>query len=135
MKKLILIAALCLTPLTARATNWICALNSVSNALTKCQDKIAGSRLFITDIVVSSSTTTGGTFYLTSGIGANCGTNGAKLYPPVATAAIGYPASNGGGARNLTFRTPIEVPAGQDICVFGTATNTANIAIHGYAQP
>jgi len=117
---------------------WSCGNAGVGASLTQCQAAPGfGLRLYVTDITVQTTTGTAGTWQLRFGTGSNCATGTTVLYPnfvgswvaPVNTVAPQF----------ISFVTPLVVGsttgANQALCVFGTATNTVAIDIHGYTAP
>jgi hypothetical protein len=130
-------------PVQAQTSNpgpsWTCALDDIGATLTRCAlsaDVPSGLARYITDITAQSTTTTGGGFILRTGTGTNCGTGTVSLFPGgAATAARWGAAASTAAPTTLTFRTPILVPDGKDLCVLGRATDTTTIQITGYLAP
>jgi hypothetical protein len=115
---------------------WACSLGGVAATLTQCQAAPGASlRLYVTDIVVQGTTSTAGTWNLQSGTGTNCGTGTAALYPKASATTYWTGPTNAQAAQFMTLQTPIAVPANAALCVYGAATNTTNIEIHGYTAP
>ena len=130
------------TPEAVQAQNalpgppWTCSLDDIGATLTKCKDKaVDGQRLYITDITITSTTATAGLFLLRTGTGTNCGTGTLSLFPSAATVPrIGYP-GNASAPTTIRFVTPLKPPAETDLCLIGSATNTATFQISGYVAP
>lgn len=119
----------------APGTPFRCGLDNLAATLTRCQIATAGQRLFITDMVVQTTTATSGTFSVQSGTGTNCGTGPAALFPTVSTSARWNAPINTQPLSVMQFLTPIIAATAQDICVIGTATNTIRIQLMGYVAP
>ena len=115
---------------------WTCSLDNIGATLTKCKDKAAdGQRLYITDITITSTTATAGLFLLRTGTGTDCGTATLSLFPSLATVPrFGYP-GNASAPTTIRFVTPLKPPAETDLCLIGSATNTATFQISGYVGP
>ena len=115
---------------------WTCSLDNLGATLTLCHDRAeVGQRLWITDIIARSTTSTAGLMLLQYGTGTNCGTNTLSLLPSSASAVrLAYPATT---SPPLVIRlaTPIAPPTGKDLCVLATGTNTASLQIIGYVAP
>jgi hypothetical protein len=118
---------------------WQCNLGGIGTTLTECKAAPGASlRLYITDIVAVSTTTTSGLFTLRFGTGTNCGTGTGNLFFASASATLPNAPNNatgGPGATIMNFTTPIAVTANNAVCVLGVATNTTNIQISGYTAP
>lgn len=111
-----------------------CSADDVGATLTKFCNAPANPKLalYITTIVAQSTTTTSGNFILRYGTGSNCGTGTTSLLPSAATAArIAAPASTA-APTIIPLQTPLKVPAGNDLCVLGVATNTFTGQVTGY---
>jgi hypothetical protein len=110
---------------------WACDLAGVGTTLTQCQAAPGTGSLYVTDLLVDSTTATGGTYVLKYGTGANCGTGTTTLWPvnwtPTAP-VLGQP-------QKIVFQTPLQVPAGNALCVLGVVTNTTNAALGGFTGP
>lgn len=98
-------------------------------------------RIYITDLVAQSTTGTGGQFILRYGKAteldgtANCGTDTVSLLPSAATAVrLNYPLFSG-ISNQMTFRTPLVVPVGKDLCVLGVATQLIVLQLIGEVRP
>ena len=128
-------------------TRWTCSVDDVADGLALCiAAPEPGQRRYITDIIAQSTTATAGLFQLqyntttAAGGAANCGdgTGGTTLIPPGKDAGdAGRYAAAGNTARATVIRLspPIIVPAGQDLCALGDATNSITIQISGYVAP
>lgn len=118
------------------AGTWFCSLDNVDGTLTLCKTAPpAGTRLYVSQLTASSTTTTGGQLLVRYGTGSACATGTTSLLPAAATAArIGYPASTS-AAMVLPFDPPLEVPEGQDLCVICVATNTCSVDLRGWVRP
>lgn len=115
---------------------WSCTLSGIAATLTQCQAAPgAGLSLYITDIVVQTTTTTSGTYAVQYGTGTNCGTGTAALFPGGATANRWNAPITTSSASNFSFITPLVVPANNALCVIGVATNTIRIQMNGYTAP
>lgn len=112
--------------------SWTCSLQALVASLTQCQAVPSDStdRHYITDIVVQTTTATSGTFQIRSGTGSNCATSATVLFPG-ATGAYNAPINSQPMAQ-IHFITPLRPPAGDAICVIGTATNTIDIQLQGF---
>jgi len=118
---------------------WQCNLGGIGTTLTECRAAPgAGLRLYITDIVAISTTTTSGLFTLRFGTGTNCATAPGNVFFASAAATIPNAPNNAVGGPNtatMSFLTPIAITANNAVCVLGVATNTTNIQIGGYTAP
>jgi hypothetical protein len=116
--------------------SWSCGLDNLGATLTECRAAPgAGLRLYITDIVATSTTATAGQFLLRFGTGTNCGTGTASLYPSAATVVrVPYP-GNTVAPFMVAMNTPLAVTANNALCVLATAVNTLTIQINGYTAP
>jgi hypothetical protein len=110
---------------------WTCTLTALGATLTQCQAAPgAGLRLYVTDILVATTTATAGTWQAKYGTGTNCGTGTTNLtgfaaVAPISTAQV----------QSISFTTPLMPGAATQICVIGTATNTINIQVNGFVAP
>lgn len=120
----------------AEGQPWTCGLDNIGNTLTLCKSNDEPlKRLYITDIVAQSTTTTVGQMLIRYGTGSACGTGTTSILPSAATAVrLAYPPSTA-APLHLRFVTPVIVPAAQDLCVLGIATQTLTIQINGYLAP
>lgn len=115
---------------------WSCTLSGIAATLTQCQAAPgAGLSLYVTDIVVQTTTTTSGTYAVQYGTGTNCGTGTAALFPGGATANRWNAPITTSATSNFSFTTPLVVPANNALCVIGVATNTIRIQMNGYTAP
>lgn len=118
--------------------NWSCGLDNIGATLTQCQAApAAGLRLYLTDVVVSSTTATAGQFLIRYGTGSNCGTGTTSLLPSAATVVrIPYPPNTStSGPTRINLRTPVAAPAATAICIICVATNTCVAQLVGYVAP
>lgn len=114
---------------------WSCGLTAIGTTLTQCQAAPGASlKLYITDVVSQSNTSTAGLFTLRFGTGSNCVTGTGNLIFGSASALMASPA-NTVAVNHFHLTTPIAVTANNAICVLGVATNTTNIQINGYTAP
>lgn len=118
---------------------WSCGLKALAATLTQCQPAAAaGLRNYVTDIAVTTTTATAGTYSIQTGTGANCVTSTAALYPSTATTdRFTAPATTGTGITMQAFslHTPLVSIVAGEICVIGVATNTITIQLNGYTAP
>jgi hypothetical protein len=115
--------------------SWTCGLAAVGATLTQCQAAPgAGLKLYITDIITQSATTTSGLWTLRYGTGANCVTGTGNIFANSASATLANAASTLVSPVR-SFSTPIAIPANNAVCVLGVATNTTNITISGFTAP
>lgn len=118
--------------------NFTCSADNIANTLTQltgCAGAGAGLKYYITDVVASSTTSTGGQWILRTGTGTNCGTGTASILPSAATAARFSAPANTSASTAISFNTPIVTAANVQVCVLGVATNTTTIQINGYIAP
>lgn len=128
-------------------TIWNCSVDGVGATLTACTFSAtaptppSGSRMFITDIVSQSTTSTGGAFILRVGTSlqtggsANCASSTTTVFPGAAgsTARI-VSAANTAAPTVINLTRPIALPLNSDLCLLGVATNTTSAQITGYWQ-
>lgn len=120
-----------------------CSADDIGATLTRlkistggeCLGALDGNRRYVTDIVAQSTTTTVGGFILRFGTGTNCATGVTSLFPSAATAARWAAPPNTAAPTVISFRTPLIIPTGKDLCVLGLATNTTTIQVNGYVAP
>src|SRR5262245_52171814 len=97
-----------------------------------------GQSVYITSIVLVSSTATAGAFNLQSGTGTNCATGTLGVFPQWGlgspTLTIPYPA-NTVAPLVIFLPQPIKLPASAALCVLGTATNLARGTVVGFVAP
>lgn len=115
-------------PFTCSADNIAATLT----LLTGCKAPEPGMTYYVTDVIAQSTTTTAGQFILRTGSGTNCGTTTASLFPSAATVVRFASPANTAAPTVVSFRTPLRVPEGKDICVLGVATNTTTVQVVGY---
>jgi hypothetical protein len=121
------------TALNAPTKPWDCSLTGLVATLTQCQAApAAGTRLYITDITVVTTTATAGTYQIRYGTGANCATGTVNLYPSFTGTWI---APVTGAPQKINFTVPLQPAAANAVCVIGTATNTVNIELEGFIAP
>ena len=115
---------------------WACSLDNIGTTLTQCQAAPGASlKLYVTNIVVASTTATAGLFLIRYGTGANCGTGTTSLFPSAATVVrLGYPA-NTLVPTNISLQTPVSAPANNAICIVCVVTNTCTVQLTGYTAP
>jgi hypothetical protein len=110
----------------------------IGATLTEIQAAVTGQAIYVTDVILQSSTATAGTFALRSGTGTNCATNpiGVMPQPGVATPTLtlGYP-GNASAPLQIALSMPFRLPAGTALCIIGTATNLARGQVHGFKSP
>lgn len=120
-----------------------CSADNIGATLTRlkaggggeCLGPLDGNRRYVTDVVAQSTTTTVGGFILRYGTGTNCGTGTVSLFPSAATAARWASPPNTAAPTVISFRTPLIIPTGKDLCVLGLATNTTTMQVNGYVAP
>lgn len=120
--------------------SWGCTLTGLVATLTKCQagTPVAGVvslRLYITDIIVQTTTATAGGYSIQYGTGTNCATGTTALFPSDNVSSTFKAPVVANPAADLHFTTPLIPAAGADICVIGTGTNTINIYLTGFLAP
>lgn len=143
MKRLALAALLALAASSAGAqsltsaprSTFTCGLNALAATLTQCQAAPAAGRIYITDIVVQTTTTTSGTYAIQTGTGTNCATGTAALFPVSGTANRWNAPVTTSAASNFSFLTPLQAPTAAAVCVIGVATNTISVQISGWIGP
>jgi hypothetical protein len=115
---------------------WSCSLDAIGATLTECRPAPgAGLKLYLTDLVIGSTTATAGQFLVRYGTGTNCGTGTTSLLPAAATVArYGYPLNTSAPAT-LRFATPLGAAANSAICIICVATNTCTVQMSGYTAP
>jgi hypothetical protein len=115
---------------------WACSVDDVGATLTQC--KLApepGQRLYLTDVVVTSTTAVAGLFLVRTGTGANCGTDTASLLPSAPTVPrVPYPA-NTAAPTVVKLSTPVMAPLASSICIICSVTNTCTAQMSGYVAP
>lgn len=116
--------------------DWACSVDDVGATLTQCKSAPEpGWRLYLTDVVVTSTTATAGLFLLRTGTDANCGTGTASLAPSAATVQRIPYLGNTGAPTVLQFRTALKAPLASSICIICSATNTCSVQMSGYVAP
>jgi hypothetical protein len=114
---------------------WSCGLSGIGTTLTQCQAAPgANLKLYITDVISQSNTSTAGLFTLQFGTGTNCGTGTGNLFFGSASALMASPA-NTSPVNHFHLTTPIAVTTNNAICVLGVVTNTTDIQINGFTAP
>lgn len=114
---------------------WSCGLSNIGATLTQCQAApAAGLRLYITDVITQSNTSTAGLFTLRFGTGSNCVTGTGNLFFGSASALMASPA-NTSPVNHFHLTVPIAVTAANAVCLLGVATNTTNLQLNGYTAP
>lgn len=120
-----------------QATLWTCSLDDVGATLTRCAIATTDTpvTMYVTTVIGESTTATAGLFLLRYGTGTNCGTGTASLLPSAATVPrLQYP-GNAAPPTVIALTTPLKVPAGKDLCLIGSATNTFTGQISGFYGP
>lgn len=138
MLSLAIVALLAQVNYSTPITNWSCGLDNIGATLTQCQPApAAGLRLYVTDVVITSTTATAGQFLIRYGTGANCVTGTTSLLPSAATVArLPYPANTSVvGPTSISLRTPVAAPAANAVCIICVATNTCTVQMTGYTAP
>src|SRR5262247_2461333 len=94
--------------------------------------------VYVTTIILESSTATAGSFALRAGQGANCATNPVGMFPQPGvsspTLTYLYPA-NTAVPLVITLQPPVRAPAGYALCLVGVATNLARGQVMGFIAP
>lgn len=123
-------------PQSSPGLAWACSVDNIGATLTQCGLAAEPSmRLYLTDVVIGSTTATAGQFLIRSGTGTNCGTGTASLLPSAATVVrLGYPANTAAPAI-LHLETPLSAPAGSAICILCVGTNTCTVQMSGFVAP
>lgn len=120
---------------------WSCSADDIGATLTIMQASppgsgqclgLTGQKRLVTYIVAQSTTTTAGTFILRYGTGTNCGTGTVSLIPSAATAARLAAPANTAAPTVILLSPALAIPAGQDLCVLGVATNTFTGQVGGH---
>lgn len=138
MLSLAVVALLAQVNYSTPINNWSCGLDNIGATLTQCQPApAAGLRLYVSDVVIASTTATAGQFLIRYGTGANCVTGTTSLLPSAATVArLPYPANTSAiGSTTIHLRTPIAAPAANAVCIICVATNTCTVQMGGYTAP
>lgn len=119
-----------------RGEAWTCSVDAIGATLTLCQTNVGHSnRLYLTDVVIQSTTTTVGQFLLRGGTGANCGADTVSLFPSAATVVrIAYTA-NTAAPTVISLKTPVSTARGSDLCILCIATQTCSAQLSGFAAP
>jgi hypothetical protein len=115
---------------------WTCSVDDVGATLTTCkQAPEPGLSLYLTDVVINSTTSLGGTYLLRYGTDANCGTGTTSLLPSAAVVPrIAY-TGTGSISDSLSLQTPLRVPSGKALCIICSVTNTCTAQLIGYVAP
>ncbi len=124
---------------------WTCSVDAVGTAVKECLPALGSAnlssqdqdRLYVTDIVATSTTATGGEMVLQYGTGADCVTTAVNFFPASGTAGVvryGY-SGNAVAPVPISFQTPLAIPATKRVCVIGIATQLLTIQINGYLAP
>lgn len=118
------------------SASWTCSLDNIGATLTECKAAPgAGLKLYVTDIVIQSTTATAGLFLIRYGTGTNCGTGTTSLLPSAATVPrLGYPLNTAAPAV-ISQTTPIAAAANNAVCIICTVTQTCTVQISGYTAP
>lgn len=95
----------------------------------------AGLRVYITDVVVSSTTATAASFRLSFGTGAACVTTNNALFPGN-TGDLWFAPGNTALPAVYNFTQPLVSTAANRLCVIGSSgTNTVNVSVNGFIAP
>jgi len=98
----------------------------------------ATQAVYVTTIVLASSTATAGAFALRGGTGVACATNPVGVFPQPGvsgpTLTYVYPA-NTSVPLIVTLQPAVRLPTGYALCLLGTATNLARGQVHGFVAP
>lgn len=127
-------------PNASQALPWTCSLDDIGATLTKCvlnagPQPDSTQALYLTTVIGESTTATAGLFLLRFGSGTNCGTGTTSVLPSAATVPrLAYPA-NTAPPTTIFLTTPLKIPAGKDLCLIGSATNTFTGQLAGYLGP
>lgn len=116
---------------------WTCSVDDIGNTLTQCAGvpPDGASRYYLTNVVIASTTATGGEYILRYGTGANCATGTTSFFPAAATVVrFGFP-GNTAAAGTVTLMTPVSTAPGTAICILCIATNTCSATLTGYVAP
>ena len=110
----------------------------IGATMTQIVAATSGQRVYVTSLVLVSSTATAGSFALRAGTGSDCatGTTGVLPQPGVRspTLTLVYP-GNASTPLNLQFSPPLVTPQGYALCLVGVATNLARGAVLGFTAP
>jgi len=113
-------------------------VGDIGATLTEIVAATTGQYIYVTTIILSSSTSTAGTFALRAGQGANCATNPVGVFPQPGvsspTLTYVYPA-NTAVPLVITLQPPVRAPSGYALCLVGVATNLARGQVHGFIAP
>src|SRR5262245_58870108 len=113
-------------------------VGDIGATLTEIVAATTGQYIYVTTIILSSSTSTAGTFALRAGQGSNCATNPVGMFPQPGvsspTLTYVYPA-NTAVPLVITLQPPVRAPAGYALCLVGVATNLARGQVHGFIAP
>jgi len=116
---------------------WTCNLEDTDGTLTQCQAAPgAGLRLYLTDVIIGSTTATPGKFLIRYGTGANCGTGTVSLLPGPSTLVPqwAYP-GNLTPPTPIHLMTPVSTDANNAICVICVMVNKCTVQLVGYTAP
>lgn len=123
---------------------WACSLDDLDDTLTLCQPAKPGLRLYLTDVVIQSTTGDPGLFLLRYGTGTDCADGTTSFFPAVpgvsASRRIEY-SENVFAPTVIALNVPIAVARNADICVICDAvtpeesTNTCTVQLTGFAAP
>jgi hypothetical protein len=136
---------------TGRAQNrapgppWTCSLDALEDVPTLCKEGSgSGLRLYVTDVIAQSTTTTAGLFNLlaspkTAAGSADCiaGGDPPTLFPAGLTGGTTRFAAPASTAKPLMrmFPKPLIVPSGSDLCAVGDPSNPVTVQLVGYLAP
>jgi hypothetical protein len=115
---------------------WTCSIDAIGATLTQCQAAPgAGLKLYLTDIVMTSTTGTAGNYLIRYGTGANCGTGTTSLFPSSATVIRFTYAGNNAATVPINFYTPLSAAANNAICILCQNTQTCTAQLSGFTAP
>ncbi len=115
--------------------SWECSVDDIGASLTLCEPAHDGYRLYLTDVVMQSTTTTVGQALIRYGTGSACGTGTVSLLPSAAAVPrLAYTPSTA-APTVISLRTPVSAPRNTDICIICTATQTCTAQLTGFAAP
>ena len=110
----------------------------IGATMTQILPATAGQSVYVTSLVLVSSTATAGAFALRAGTGTDCATSTTGVIPQPGisspTLTYVYP-GNASSPLNLQFNPPVKAPLGFALCLVGTATNLARGQVNGFTAP
>jgi hypothetical protein len=121
---------------------WTCSVDEQDDSTVRCiAAPEPGLRLYITDVVAQSTTSTAGLFNIVQGTataqggGADCSTANANMLPATDAGARFAAAANTSAATAYRPSSPVIVPTGRDVCILGDAGNPVTVQLFGYTAP